>query len=218
MFDRDTLDTFKRLIEKCPDRIIDVIDSLSVNQYASKEWLIEKLNEYPHHFKCRTLDKKIDITILGSWYGLLAHLLIKNLTLKKIGTIDCIDFDPQAKTVAKRLWKKVDADNLKNGHLAYVKFIEQDIKDLEKFDNPVVICTSCEHLDQSIIYETITKMQEHTLVVLQSNNYKEIGQHVNCVDTVEDFANQYVGKLRNIKFYEKDFVKYKRFMLIGTKI
>ena len=61
-------------------------------------------------------------------------------------------------------------------------------------------------------------MQEHTLVVLQSNNYKEIGQHVNCVDSVEDFANQYVGKLRNIKFYEKDFVKYKRFMLIGTKI
>jgi len=54
--------------------------------------------------------------------------------------------------------------------------------------------------------------------VLQSNNYREITQHINCVDTVEDFANQYVSKLRNIKFYEKDFSKYKRFMIIGTKI
>ena len=217
MFDRDTLDTVKRLLEKSPDRIIDVIDSLSTNQYASKDWLIEKLNQYPHHFKCKTLDKNISVSILGSWYGLLAHMLIKKFTLKKIGHIDCVDFDPQAKTVAKRLWQKIDADNLKNGYLTYVKFVEKDIKEIDKFENPIVICTSCEHLDQDTIYDSISKMQEHTLVVLQSNNYKEITQHINCVDTMDDFANQYVGKLRNMKFYEKDFIKYKRFMVIGTK-
>ena len=64
----------------------------------------------------------------------------------------------------------------------------------------------------------ISKLNEHTLVVLQSNNYKKINEHINCVDTKEDFANQYVSKLRNIKIYEKDFIKYKRFMIIGTKI
>jgi len=61
-------------------------------------------------------------------------------------------------------------------------------------------------------------MKKDTLVVLQSNDYKEVSQHINCVESVEDFANQYVGKLRNIKFYEKDFIKYKRFMVIGTKV
>lgn len=208
----------KGLLEKCPDRIMDVCDSLSANQYASKDWLIEKLNEYPHHFKYKTLDKKIEMCILASWYGLLAYRMIDRFTLKKISNIDCIDFDPMAKTVAKRLWKQTDSENLKTGKLTYVKFIEKDIKEMESIDYPVVICTSCEHLDQDTIYDTISKLQEHTLVVLQSNNYREIAQHVNCVDKVEDFANQYVSKLRNMKLYEKDFGKYKRFMIIGTKI
>ena len=79
MFDRDTLHTFKRLLDKCPDRIMDVLDSLSENQLASKQWLIDKLNEYPHHFKCKTLDKKIDVSILASWYGLLAFMMNNGL-------------------------------------------------------------------------------------------------------------------------------------------
>ena len=205
-------------MDKCPDRIMDVLDSLSENQLASKQWLIDKLNEYPHHFKCKTLDKKIDVSILASWYGLLAFMMIDKFTLKKIGNIDCIDFDPLAKSVAKKLWQKTDADNLKNGKLTYVKFIEKDLKEIKGLSTPIVICTSCEHLEQDTIFDTISKLEEHTLVVLQNNNYKEISQHINCVETAEDFANQYVGKLRNIKFYEKDFVKYKRFMVIGTKI
>jgi len=218
MFDRDTLGTFKRLLDKCPDRIMDALDSLSKNQFDSKDWLVEKLNEYPHHYRYKTLDKKIDICLLASWYGLLAYRLIENFKLKKINNIDCIDYDPQAKAVAKTIWHQLHTENLKNGRLSYVKYIEQDIKDIKNLDYPIVICTSCEHLDQSTIYDTISKLEENTLVVLQSNNYKEISQHINCIDTVEDFANQYVSKLRNIKFYEKDFGKYTRFMVIGTKI
>ncbi len=217
MFDRNTLDTFKMLLEKYPDRIMDLYNSFSTNQYASKDWLIEKLNEYPHHYKCKTLDKRVNICLLASWYGLLAYRMIEKFELKKIGNIDCIDFDPKTKSIAKRLWKKTEADNLKNGKLTYVKFIEQDIKDIEKLEYPIVVCTSCEHLEQDIIYDTINKLEEHTLVVLQNNNYKEVIEHVNTVDTLDNFANQYVSKLRNIKMYEKDFIKYKRFMIIGTK-
>ena len=218
MFDRDTLDTIRRIIDNYPDRIIDVLNSINENQFKSKDWLIEKLNEYPHHFKYKTLDKKIDICLLASWYGLLAYRLIDKFQLKKINNIDCFDFDPKAKSVAKKLWKKIDADNLKNGKLTYVKFIEQDINDIKQFNYPVVILTSCEHLNQKDIDSIISKINEHTLIVLQSNNYKEINEHINCVDTKEDFANQYVSKLRNMKIYEKDFIKYKRFMIIGTKI
>ena len=218
MFDRDTLNTIRRLLDNYPDRIVDVLNSLSENQYSSKDWLIEKLNEYPHHFKYKSLDKKINICLLASWYGLLAYKMIDNFKLKQIANIDCIDFDPKSKSVAKKLWKKIDTDNLKNGKLAYVKFIEQDIKDIKDFNYPIVICTSCEHLEQKVINDTINKLEQHTLVVLQSNNYKEINEHVNCSDNLDDFANLYVSKLRNIKIYQKDFIKYKRFMLIGTKI
>ena len=79
MFDRDTLDMVKRLLEKCPDRIIDVIDSLSTNQYASKEWLIEKLNEYPHHFKCKTLDKNISVSIFRQLVWSIGTLVDKKI-------------------------------------------------------------------------------------------------------------------------------------------
>tara|TARA_B100001094_G_C18087131_1_gene748358 strand:+ start:348 stop:1004 length:657 start_codon:yes stop_codon:yes gene_type:complete len=218
MFDRDTLLTFKRLLDKCPDRIMDALDSLSANQFESKDWLVEKLNQYPHHYRYKTLDKKIDICLLASWYGLLAYRLIENFTLKKINNIDCIDYDPMAKTVAKTIWHQLHTENLKNSKLSYVKYMEQDIEKIEQLDYPVVICTSCEHLQQNTIYKTLSKLEKDTLVVLQSNNYTEVSQHVNCVATVEDFANQYVSKLRNIKHYEKDFGKYKRFMVIGTKI
>ena len=218
MFDRDTLNTIRRLLDNYPDRIVDVLNSLSENQYSSKDWLIEKLNEYPHHFKYKSLDKKINICLLASWYGLLAYKMIDKFKLKQIANIDCIDFDPKSKSVAKKLWKKIDTDNLKNGKLAYVKFIEQDIKDIKDFNYPIVICPSCEHLEQKVINDTINKLEQHTLVVLQSNNYKEINEHVNCSDNLDDFANLYVSKLRNIKIYQKDFVKYKRFMIIGTKI
>jgi len=218
MFDRDTLRTFKRLLDKCPDRIMDALDSLSKNQFNSKDWLVDELNKYPHHYRYKTLDKKIDVCVLASWYGLLAYRLIDKFSLKKINNIDCIDYDPQAKAVAKTIWYQQHTENLKKGKLSYVKYIEQDIKDIKNLDYPVVICTSCEHLDQDTVYDTISKLEKDTLVVLQSNNYREVAQHINCVDTMEDFANQYVGKLRNIKYCEKDFMKYKRFMVIGTKI
>ena len=84
MFDRDTLDTIRRIVDNYPDRIIDVLNSINENQFKSKDWLIEKLNEYPHHFKYKTLDKKIDICLLASWYGLLAYKLIDKFQLKKI--------------------------------------------------------------------------------------------------------------------------------------
>jgi len=218
MFDRSTLSTVKRLLDKCPDRIMDALDSISVNQFSSKDWLVEKLNDYPHHYKYKTIDKKMDVCILASWYGLLAYRLIENFKLKRLGDIDCIDYDPLAKDIAKAIWREAHENNLKAGKLSYVRYVNQDIKDIEKFNYSLVICTSCEHLHQDTIYATIDKIEKDTLVVLQSNDYKEIGQHINCVDTIQDFANQYVGKLRNIKFYEKDFGKYKRFMVIGTKI
>ena len=61
--------------------------------------------------------------MLASWYGLLAYKMIDKFKLKQIANIDCIDFDPKSKSVAKKLWKKIDTDNLKNGKLDYVKFI-----------------------------------------------------------------------------------------------
>ena len=39
------------------------------------------------------------------------------------------------KVLQFRLFKKIDNENLKKGKLTYVKFIEQDIKDLKRISN-----------------------------------------------------------------------------------
>jgi hypothetical protein len=77
-----------------------------------------------------------------------------------------------------------------------------------------VINTSCEHiLDFSTWYNKIPKGK---LLVLQSNNFFEVEEHVNCAVDVEDFDKMctmsdtlYIGEL--------ELPKYKRFMKIGIK-
>ena len=81
----------------------------------------------------------------------------------------------------------------------------------------VVVNTSCEHLEQSVIDGTIARANENTLFVLQSNNYIEVDEHINCSISLGEFAERYENKLKNCKTYELNMDKYTRFMLIGTK-
>ena len=46
MFDIKTIEVIKKIYYDYPNRLKDVLTSLSERQQASKEWLIEKLNEY----------------------------------------------------------------------------------------------------------------------------------------------------------------------------
>ena len=220
MFDRDTLDTIKGIVDKCPDRLVDVINSLSKNQFASKDWLIEKLNEYKHPYRNKLKKDRITIAILCSWYGLLAYKLIEKFNAKKLDRIHCVDFDPKSKQISNRLFRKIDNNNLYKGILTQIKFWEKDIEDMpEKIleESEVVINTSCEHLSQQTIYDTIDKSPSGTLIVLQSNNYNQIQEHINTVNSLQEFVSQYQSHLINISMYEKDFLDYKRFMIIGIK-
>ena len=44
MFDRDTLKTVKRILDNYPDRVMDLLNSLSENQYEIKDFFIVNLN------------------------------------------------------------------------------------------------------------------------------------------------------------------------------
>ena len=83
-----------------------------------------------------------------------------------------------------------------------------------KFD--VVICTSCEHLEQKVINDMVSKCKKGTLLILQSNDYKEIDDHINCYSNIIDFEMSlnlekvlYKGVLK--------LKKFNRFMVIGIK-
>jgi len=101
-----------------------------------------------------------------------------------------------------------------------IKFWERDIKDFpdkEYSNSDIIINTSCEHLHQQTIYDTIDKLERGTLVVLQSNNYHKLQEHINTVKDLQEFVSQYQSRLINIEMYEKDFLEYKRFMILGLK-
>lgn len=201
----DIYKNIKKIANKFPGRLIDVLDCFNQNQFDCKTWLIDCLNQYPYHFKMKTKDS-IDIAILGGWYGLMAKIVSDHFSIKPIRHIYSYDYDPYAGQVGRILFPSIE-------------FVEKNVKDLNIADKSfsIVINTSCEHMEQDLLADTIQKSPEHTLFVLQSNDYVEVSQHINCVESLDSFVKQYDHLLNNIRSFEKDMGKYKRFMIMGTK-
>ena len=77
-----------------------------------------------------------------------------------------------------------------------------------------IVNTSCEHIEK--FTEWFNAILKDKLVVLQSNNYFEIDDHINCVKNITEFKQQ--APLSNIIYEgELELEKYTRFMLIGYK-
>ena len=220
MLDINTIEIIRKIFERWPKRFVDVLNSLNEKQQVSKDWLVEKLNDYKYPFRHKLKKDRISIMLLCSWYGMLAYKLIQKFSIKKIDRIYCVDFDPKSKMIGNRLFRKIDNENLQKGILTQVNFRDKDIKDLTKEEMSnceIIINTSCEHLEQQIIYDNLDKCPSGTLIVLQSNNYHKIQEHINTVKDLHEFVSQYQSHLINIQMYEKDFLDYKRFMIIGIK-
>jgi hypothetical protein len=77
-----------------------------------------------------------------------------------------------------------------------------------------IINTSCEHIDKfDLWYKSIP---QGTIVALQTNDYFEITEHVNCMNSLDEFAfNTPMSRV----IYEGELAlpKYNRFMRIGIK-
>ena len=204
-YDQTIIDIYKnikKIANKFPQRLVDTLDCFNQNQYDCKTWLVDCLNQYPHHFKMKTKDS-IDIAIFGGWYGLMAKLISDNFTLKPIRNIYSYDYDPYAGRIGRLLFPNIE-------------FVEKDVSDIDISQKSfsIVINTSCEHIQQRLIDKTIMDAPQNTLFVLQSNDYKEVTQHINCVNNLEEFLAQYQDVLTNTRLYEKDMGKYKRFMIM----
>ena len=122
IYDLKTINILNNLIKKYPERFKDACDSLNENQQKSKYWLVEKLNEYDGDWSGKNIKTGINVSVLTSWYGTLAYILINEFKLNKINNIDCVDYDPMSKNVGQLLFSQLDKDNLKNGKSIYVNY------------------------------------------------------------------------------------------------
>ena len=191
-------------------------DCSSRGQLESKLWLIRELSELQ-------LDLGI-VFLCAGWYSTLATMIFESDI--KVDRIRSFDIDDSCYSIAETFNKPWVKDEWRfkattqdifdidfNLHTYTVKRADGSTCELTESPN-TIINTSCEHIEN--FSDWYAKIPQGKLVVLQSNNFYEVEEHVNCVGTVEEFKN--LAPMENILYSgELELPKYKRFMLIGYK-
>ena len=181
-------------------------------------WLVHELE------KCNV--ELGTVFLCAGWYATLATMLFQSNI--KLLNVRSFDIDDTCVDIAETFNKPWFVDQWR------FKSITQDIMDVDydehtwqywsnannRMSYPIVdspdtiINTSCEHIANFTAW--YDKIPDGKLVVLQSNNFFEVEEHVNCVNSIEEFAVK--APMQNILYSgELEFPKYKRFMLIGYK-
>ena len=207
------VDAFKSLhsneVEYCSD-------CFSRGQLRSKLWLVDVVSN---------LNKSLGTVYLcAGWYGTLATMLFESsVNIEKIRSFDiddsCVNI---AETMNKKWlledWKfKSTTKDIHDIDFAMHSYTTHNSKNeaVEIVESPdTIINTSCEHIvDFDNWYK---KIPSNKLVILQSNNYFEIEDHINCSSSLDEFSKS--APMTEVLFEGVlDLEKYKRFMKIGIR-
>ncbi len=176
------------------------LESFWDGQIKSKLWLIEELEKHKSI-------RNAEFVIHGGWNGVLAAMMFNSeLGIKHITSID---IDPKCKEIASTMNKRYEMEG---------KFesVTADMCEFEYKREPYfVINTSCEHITQEQYNTWLDKVPDGAQIILQSNNYFELDEHVNCSKDLNEF--EWKSKLKVTEKAELELPKYKRFMLVGRK-
>lgn len=192
-----------------------IVDFLSEGQVLSKMWIVNEVARLQ-------LDLGL-VYLCAGWYGSLARFLMesgipfhsfRSFDIDDSATLFAEDFNRssvlsgwQFKATTKDIF---DIDY--SHHQYWTKRFDGTEVEISEIPDTVVN-TSCEHIDFIRWYNMIPKGK---LVILQNNNYKEIDDHINCVDSVKEFGE--TAPMSNL-LYEGELVLslYSRYMRIGYK-
>jgi hypothetical protein len=176
------------------------LESFWKGQIKSKIWLIENLMVH-----VASIDN--NIVIHGGWNGVLASLLFQSSI--KTNNIISVDIDPTCEDISRTMNKIEDM-------LGKFKAITCSMDDYQyEYFPDIVINTSCEHITQDTYNKWLKKIPSKSIIVLQSNNYFELDEHIRCANDITEFIDQ-----SNIKVWSSSIMelpKYNRFMIIGSK-
>jgi len=216
--DTSFVQTFKRFLS---ENISIDEDCFSRGQLQSKKWLVDELKKIDG----RTDDLKLGTVFLcAGWYGTLATMLFENdFDIEKIRSFDIDENCWKIAETFNKPWVMKDwqfkssTQNINeinyDTHVYHVK--RSNSTDCELTDSPnTIINTSCEHIEN--FAEWYAKIPQGKLVILQTNNYFDLPEHVNCSDSLNTFANS--TPMKDV-LYQGELVleKYSRYMRIGYK-
>jgi microcystin degradation protein MlrC len=77
----------------------------------------------------------------------------------------------------------------------------------------IVINTSCEHITQEQYVQWLSHIPNTTTIVVQSNNYFDCSEHINCSNSLEEFVDKSNLTVEYKGVYLTE--KYSRYMIIG---
>lgn len=191
-------------------------DCFARGQLQSKQWIVAELEK---------LDVELGTVFLcAGWYATLATMLFESNI--NVDNVRSFDFDPSCVSIAKVFNKPWLRDDWKfqasvanildidyNSHTFAVTRSDGTSCNITSAPD-TIINTSCEHiLDFDKWYKRIPS---NKLVILQSNNYFEVDEHVNCVVDEDEFDK--MAPMSNVLYTgELELEKYTRFMRIGYK-
>ncbi len=201
-------------------------DCFSRGQLESKLWLVKELQK-----------TKVDlgtVFLCAGWYATLAVMLFESNI--KVDKVRSFDTDPTCAKIAEVFNKPWFEDNWRfkastvdimdfewsdapapsDGTLGNFYYMTSSTdKPIQMKDNPdTIINTSCEHIENFAKWYDL--IPDGKLVILQSNNFFEVEEHVNCVSSIEEFTTS--APMQNVLYQgELELPKYKRYMLIGYK-
>ena len=208
-------DNFGQVLNRYPD--IDIKDLFSKGQMESKRWLVNELEK---------INKPLGIVFLcAGWYGSLAAFLFEsNLEIEKIRSFDidksCASIAEtfnRTKTMDSWKFKASTLDILGMDYPTTYTTQRSDGTGLELTEMPnTIINTSCEHIPTGDFIKWYNTIPVGTLVVLQTNNYFKLPEHVNCCNDLDDFSR--VAPIKEVLYQgQLELSKYTRYMRIGIK-
>lgn len=203
----------KRTLDKFPHCEEPMQDAFSLGQLQSKLWLIDNLP-----------DNLGTVFVCAGWYGTLAALMFER-SRTKFDKIRSFDIDETCAPVAdtmNRPWvidgwqfKASTFDILEMKLPATYTTYRANGTSLELTEMPdTIINTSCEHIEH--FDKWYNKIPKGKTVILQSNNFHDVKEHINTHDTLSEFSTN-TPMTKVIYEGELDLVKYKRFMKIGVR-
>lgn len=186
----------------------NLTDHFSRGQMQSKTWLVAELEKIIDNAQLGT------VLMYGGWYATVAELLFDRFTISKYYNLD---LDREVMQVADDFNRNRIKRNQFQSLICDVNKLVYDDGTTVLPDNTivkptVVINTSCEHMTDEWFYN----LPDGQFVVLQTNNYFENEQHINCVNNVQEALEKY--QFSEV-FYsgEIDAMLYYRYMIIGIK-
>jgi len=196
---------------------VQVANMLSSGQCRSKTSVVEIMKQLEMFYGT--------VYIVGGWYGSLAFMMWNaDVPYNKIRSFD---IDPSCAPIAEAMNQSMLEDEWTFKATTKDMFdINYDTHEYITVDgytgNEVTLCespdtiinTSCEHIE--FFDDWYDLIPAGKLVILQSNNFDSLAEHVNCVYSLKQFAEQSPMEVPYFAM-EEDMGEYVRYTRMGIK-